>query len=450
MKLFNLFVLLLASEAKRKKRGRVKGGTKVQSASKYPSFVSLAKRWGHHFCGGTILDETTILTAAHCAPTKHPGGHKVIFGTTKRISSANRDALFRSNARTIKSSKDLGAAKATGIWGGMDISIVKLEKPIPLGQNVKKVELGTWDEFINHVLIPKAKCTIMGNGDTDVKRQWSDTMKEAQVLLAVNTPSMTGSEYGLFNADPNYCLMFANSDGALTGSGDSGGPIYCKVNGRQKQFGVLSFGTTTKSTDRKNGFMGFVPVFGPEVNKHLGRWSPRNKPPANFPGFDDFIKSFKTGRTLPAYAKTSGSSSSSSRTSSTGANKSSRYNSGLSSSVPSRATPRYPSQPQQSSNFGRSSSRYGGSSGYSRYSSAQQNQALARRSPSSYGSSRSSYSRSTASQARSGSSAYSRPQPSNPYSSRFAQSRYSRGKQSTQGHQQQRRIYRPGRYRPQG
>ena len=42
---------------------------------------------------------------------------------------------------------------ATGIWGGMDISIVKLEKPIPLGQNVKKVELGTWDEFINHVLV---------------------------------------------------------------------------------------------------------------------------------------------------------------------------------------------------------------------------------------------------------------------------------------------------------
>ena len=125
----------------------------IQSASKYPSFVSLAKRWGHHFCGGTILDETTILTAAHCAPTKHPGGHKVIFGTTKRISNANKDALLRSNARTIKSSKDLGAATATGIWGGMDISIVKLEKPIPLGQNVKKVELGTWDEFINHVLV---------------------------------------------------------------------------------------------------------------------------------------------------------------------------------------------------------------------------------------------------------------------------------------------------------
>ena len=198
-------------------------------------------------------------------------------------------------------------------------------------------------------------------------------MKEAQVLLAVNTASGTGSECGLFNADPNYCLMFANSDGALTGSGDSGGPIYCNVNGRQKQFGVLSFGTTTKSIDRKNGFMGFVPVFGPEVHKHLARWSPKNKPPANFPGFDEFIKSFKTARKLPAYAKTSGLSPSSSRTSSAGSSRSSRHNSGSRSSGPSRATRRHSSQTQQSSSFGRSSRGYGGSSGDSRHFKGIQN-----------------------------------------------------------------------------
>jgi len=213
-------------------------------------------------------------------------------------------------------------------------------------------------------------------------------VKEAQVMLSVNTAEQVGTECGMFIADPNYCLSFANSDGAIVGSGDSGGPLYCKVNGKNKQFGVASFGSTTKSHERKKGFMGFVPVFGPEVNKHLGQWNPRNKPPANFPGFDAFIKSFKTARELPAYAKTAGSSSSSSstpsssRTGSSGS--SSRINYGSRSSPSTRQASRTQQSPgygrsspstrgttqrqaQHSSGYGRSSRAFGGSSGYSKY-----------------------------------------------------------------------------------
>ena len=48
---------------------RIYGGVEAK-VGEFPSIVSLQKLWSdgvfHHHCGGTILDESHILTAAHC------------------------------------------------------------------------------------------------------------------------------------------------------------------------------------------------------------------------------------------------------------------------------------------------------------------------------------------------------------------------------------------------
>ena len=52
--------------------GRVVGGTDVKSTHEFPEYVSLRSfSGGGAFCGGTILDETHILTAAHCTDPKY-------------------------------------------------------------------------------------------------------------------------------------------------------------------------------------------------------------------------------------------------------------------------------------------------------------------------------------------------------------------------------------------
>ena len=76
-----LHLFFLLADGKRAKRGRVKGGSKVRDSSKYPSFVSIVTANGLHYCGGVILDETTVLSSAHCQIEK---GHKVAYGTIKR------------------------------------------------------------------------------------------------------------------------------------------------------------------------------------------------------------------------------------------------------------------------------------------------------------------------------------------------------------------------------
>jgi trypsin len=51
------------------------GGTPVSPQFKYPWLVSLNK--GYHFCGGNLLDATTIVTAAHCSVRQNPSSIKV-------------------------------------------------------------------------------------------------------------------------------------------------------------------------------------------------------------------------------------------------------------------------------------------------------------------------------------------------------------------------------------
>jgi trypsin len=49
-------------------------------AGDFPFIVSLQKN-GAHFCGGSLLDSTTVLTAAHCADGQTTSGLTVRAGS---------------------------------------------------------------------------------------------------------------------------------------------------------------------------------------------------------------------------------------------------------------------------------------------------------------------------------------------------------------------------------
>lgn len=108
------------------------------------------------------------------------------------------------------------------------------------------------------------------------------------------------------------CILFKNTERALLGSGDSGGPLFCKGDGgKMKVFGVASFASQGRSQDVHTGFMGYAPVFSPDAQKHIGQWNPQNRPPnANtFQGFDKMMAHYFKTKTLPDWAKAPSSSS---------------------------------------------------------------------------------------------------------------------------------------------
>lgn len=58
---------------------KILGGTEAP-AGHIPWQVSLQKGSGRHFCGGSIIDETHVITAAHCIAGKDPNSLVVVAG----------------------------------------------------------------------------------------------------------------------------------------------------------------------------------------------------------------------------------------------------------------------------------------------------------------------------------------------------------------------------------
>ncbi|XP_022228356.2 chymotrypsin-2 [Drosophila obscura] len=70
-----------AATARSGPEGRVTGGTTAAEDS-WPSIVSLQNVYGYHLCGGAIIDQEWIVTAASCVSGLRPRNVVVVTGTT--------------------------------------------------------------------------------------------------------------------------------------------------------------------------------------------------------------------------------------------------------------------------------------------------------------------------------------------------------------------------------
>jgi len=199
---------------------RIVGGESAADGQ-FPYQISM-RNGGSHSCGGSILDETTILCAAHCVDGVSAAQLTVVAGTNTLNAGGDSHKVS-----SISMHKDYDSWNIQN-----DISILKLATPLDLS-NPKIGVVGLPSSNIgggeNVILSGWGRTSYPGNIPNDL--QWINlrtiTVDECKSL-------QTGSEI----IDSEVCTLTQSGEGAC--HGDSGGPL---VDTNGNQIGIVSWGT---------------------------------------------------------------------------------------------------------------------------------------------------------------------------------------------------------------
>ncbi|KAI8791201.1 chymotrypsinogen A [Biomphalaria glabrata] len=181
-------------------------------------------------CGGSIIDSTHILTAAHC----------VLYPNKTTEPSADLDVYFGASA--LEEAKKLQVKTVTPHekysfkTNENDVAILTLASPITFNDCTKPIPL------VNATTkLPNTTCTIMGWGATtdSEKDPGTNSLKYATMIILNDRECQQYYDFTLPSSI--FCARgMGRSDACY---GDSGGPLVCKESsGKYFVYGVVSSG----------------------------------------------------------------------------------------------------------------------------------------------------------------------------------------------------------------
>ncbi|XP_040897057.1 granzyme G [Toxotes jaculatrix] len=197
--------------------GQIYGGHEVVPHSR-PYMVLLEQHMedgSKKHCGGFLLNEDFVMTAAHCKAKSYT----VLLGVHNVHENHN---IQRISVKEVFPNKDYNETELKN-----DIMLLKLSSKATFSKNVSPIPLAGND----HGSLPKS-CIVSGWGRSDKNVKYMSA-----VLMEVNVTLIENKHCA---ADKFYC-----SEGETgPAEGDSGGPLVCNDG---KAYGVVSFTFTPKS-----------------------------------------------------------------------------------------------------------------------------------------------------------------------------------------------------------
>lgn len=201
--------------------GRIVGGYEVDIAD-VPFQVSLQHGFGH-FCGGSIISSTWVLTAGHCTGSTDDPQMSVRVGTTLHTFGGELVPV----KRVIRHpAYDHGTVD-------YDFALMELQEELDLEKGVYAVELPEQDEPVED-----GTCLqVSGWGDTQNVFEDGVGLRAAYVP-SVNQEKCTEAYSSFGEITPRMLCAGFDKGGKDACQGDSGGPL---VEGN-KLVGVVSWG----------------------------------------------------------------------------------------------------------------------------------------------------------------------------------------------------------------
>jgi secreted trypsin-like serine protease len=228
----------------------VVGGDPVPDG-KYPFMVSLqantsgASPSKEHFCGGTLIDSDSVLTAAHCADyigaVTIPGisvsyrDVRIVVGLTKLDSSQGQ-------ARRILSLTDVHIhPRYNPRTSTYDAAVIELNQPVDNPRPIKLARAASRDRLER----PGTSARIAGWGTTKRVGPSEQNRDDVSNRLRDATPPIVSDAEcdraynGDIQRDVQVCAGHRGEDSC---QGDSGGPMWVTTKAGRRQIGTTSFG----------------------------------------------------------------------------------------------------------------------------------------------------------------------------------------------------------------
>ncbi|KAM4614367.1 chymotrypsin A-like [Discoglossus pictus] len=193
----------------------------------WPWQVSLQDRTRFHFCGGSIINELWVITAAHCSVI--PNSDVAVLGEHSRVSDEE-------DIQTIDIVKFIIHPEYSSSVSA-DVALVKLKSPAVIQPHVSPVCLA----FERDVFPENLKCITTGWGRPSTGSFASATILQ-QVALPIVGEDACKQQWGSSVTESMIC---AGAAGASSCHGDSGGPLVCQVGGSWHLVGIVSWGSSS-------------------------------------------------------------------------------------------------------------------------------------------------------------------------------------------------------------
>lgn len=232
------------------------GGTATQITS-VPWQVSLQSADGSHFCGGTIVAPTWIVTASHCVAEGAPS--RIVAGISRLSESAS------GQARNVK--RVIMFPGYTDPTAGKDAALIELTAPLTLDGTTLRAIRRLGMTASPDLTAPGVMTTVSGWGTTTEGAQdLPDQLQSVQVPIVAN--SVASTAYNMTITDDQLAAG-TSAGGKDSCQGDSGGPLVVMDRGDPVLAGIVSWGEGCARANMP-GLYGRVTKFASWIDGYVG------------------------------------------------------------------------------------------------------------------------------------------------------------------------------------
>ncbi|KAK5650380.1 hypothetical protein RI129_001409 [Pyrocoelia pectoralis] len=205
---------------------RIVGG-RPTGVNRYP-WVARIVYDGLFHCGGSLITQDYVLTAAHCVRRLQRTKIRVILGDHDQTTTSEAPAKMRAVSAVIKN-RNFDADSYNH-----DIALLKLRKPVVFSKNIKPICVPRVSED------PAGKLgTVIGWGRTMENGMLPGIVQEVQVPIL----TLQQCRAMKYRATRITTYMLCAGKGAMDScQGDSGGPLVVPVGEKYEIVGIVSWG----------------------------------------------------------------------------------------------------------------------------------------------------------------------------------------------------------------